>query len=155
MKRWYSADYYRRRVERYRAFVPGGALFSDMITGFPGETDAEHRDSVRFVESLDFDGLHIFRYSARPGTSAASLKAPDSGAVRARSDEWHALDSARRAAHAARAVGAERVIAPELSGRDGLTEDFLTLSLAAPAARGLLRVRVTGADGPRIRAAAL
>ncbi|MFI5344886.1 MAG: MiaB/RimO family radical SAM methylthiotransferase [Elusimicrobiota bacterium] len=155
MKRWYSAEFYRRRVDQYRAFVPGGALFSDIITGFPGETDAEHRESLEFVQKLDFDGLHVFRYSARPGTSAASLKAPDPRVVRARSDEWHALDGARRAAHAARAVGMERVVVPELSGRDGLTDDFLTVSLAQPLSPGLRRVRVTGAEGARARASAL
>ncbi|MDE2142441.1 MAG: MiaB/RimO family radical SAM methylthiotransferase [Elusimicrobia bacterium] len=155
MKRWYSADFYRRRVERYRELVPDGGLFADVIAGFPRETDGEHRESVRFVEALDFDGLHIFRYSARPGTSAAGLKALEPAVMRARADEWHALDAARRAAHAARSVGRERTVVPELSGRDGLTEDFLAVSLAVPVPPGLRRVRVTGADGPRARAAAL
>ena len=153
MNRWYSSEYYRRRVDAYREAVPQGALFTDIITGFPGETDAEHEDSLRFAESLEFDGFHIFRYSPRPGTAAASSKAPDPRIVRARSDQWHALDAVRRAAHAARSVGQTRTVVPELSGRDGLTEDFLTVSLDRPASAGLLRVRVSGADGPRGRAA--
>ena len=148
MRRWYSADFYRRRVEAYRALVSGGALFTDVIAGFPGETDAEHRESVRFVEALAFDGLHLFRYSARPGTSAAGLKALKPEVVRARAAEWRALDGARRAAHAARSAGRERVVAPELSGREGLTEDFLTVALERPLPPGLHRVRLVRPMGP-------
>ena len=152
MNRWYSSEFYRRRVDAYRDAVPQGALFSDIITGFPGETDSEHEESFRFAESLEFDGLHIFRYSARPGTAAAAWKAPDPRVVRARSDQWHVLDAVRRAGHAARSVGQVRTVAPELSGRDGLTEDFLTVSLDRPLAGGLFQVRVDRADGRRASA---
>lgn len=155
MRRWYSAEAYRRRVDAYRAAVPEGALFADVITGFAGETEAEHRESLRFAESLGFDGLHVFRYSPRPGTTAAGLKAPPHDVVRRRAEEWRALDRARRAAHAARAVGAVRTVAPELSGRDGLTEDFLTVSFAAPLGRGLTRARVRGVADGRALAEAL
>jgi threonylcarbamoyladenosine tRNA methylthiotransferase MtaB len=155
MRRWYSADFYRRRAEAYRREVPEGSLFADVMTGFPGETDAEHRESLAFAEAIGFDGLHIFRYSARPGTEAASWKAPSPQTVAARAAEWRALDAARRAAHAARAVGQLRVLAPSLDGREGVTEDFLSVSLDQPTSRGLGRVRVTGADGPRGQAVSL
>jgi threonylcarbamoyladenosine tRNA methylthiotransferase MtaB len=152
MRRWYSAAFYGRRAEAYRLAVPEGALFADVMTGFPGETDAEHEESFRFAESLSFDGLHVFRYSPRPGTAAARWKAPDPRVVRGRADRWHALDAARRAAHAARSVGKDRTAALELSGREGLTEDFLSVSLDGPPARGLRRVRIAAADGSRARA---
>lgn len=142
MNRWYTAECYRRRVEAYREAVPQGSLFTDIITGFPDETEAEHDESFRFVENLQFDGLHVFRYSSRPGTSASGLKTPNPKIVQARSDAWHALDASRRAAHAARAVGHGRIVAPELSGREGLTEDFLTVALEGAFGRGLARVRV-------------
>lgn len=144
MGRWYSPEYYDRRVSSYREAVPQGALFTDIITGFPGETDSEHEESFRFVEGLNFDGLHIFRYSSRPGTSAAAWKTPDQKIVQARSDQWHDLDADRRAAHAARAVGQDRIVAPELSGRNGLTEDFLIVTLGKSKERGLMRVRISG-----------
>lgn len=143
MGRWYSPDYYQRRVSSYREAVPLGALFTDIITGFPGETEEEHDQSLRFVEDLKFDGLHVFRYSSRPGTAAACLKAPSPRVVSARSDAWHALDRSRRAAHAARVVGQERIIAPEISGRDGLTEDFLNVVLGGVSERGLTRVCIS------------
>jgi threonylcarbamoyladenosine tRNA methylthiotransferase MtaB len=155
MRRWYSADFYRRRAEAYRSAVPEGSLFADVMTGFPGETDAEHRESIAFAESLRFDGLHIFRYSARPGTEAAAWKAPDPRVVRERADEWRALDALRRAAHAARAVGRDRVVAPSLDGREGVTEDFLTAILDASAGRSLLRVRMTRIESGRVLASVM
>ncbi|MBI3564349.1 MAG: MiaB/RimO family radical SAM methylthiotransferase [Elusimicrobia bacterium] len=154
MRRWYSADLYRRRVDAYRAAVPGGALFADVISGFAGETEAEHAESLRFAEALAFDGLHPFRYSPRPGTAAASAKAPPAGVVAARAADWRALDAARRAAHARRAVGTTRTLAPALDGREGVSEDFLTVAVGAPLGRGLTRVRVTAADGARLAGAA-
>jgi threonylcarbamoyladenosine tRNA methylthiotransferase MtaB len=155
MNRWYSSEFYRRRVDAYREAVPQGALFTDIITGFPGETDSEHEESFRFAESLEFDGFHIFRYSPRPGTAAAAWKAPDSRVVRARSDQWHALDALSRAGHAARSVGQVRTVAPELSGRDGLTEDFLTVSLDRPLTGGLFKIRVDRAEEKRAFAVVL
>jgi threonylcarbamoyladenosine tRNA methylthiotransferase MtaB len=139
MNRWYAAEFYRRRIEAYRAAVPKGALFADIITGFPGETEREHAQSLRFAEEMKFDGLHIFRYSARPGTPAARLKAAD---ARGRAEDWRALDAEGRASHAARAVGQIKTVVPELSGREGLTEDFLTVALEKPLPPGLHRVRL-------------
>lgn len=140
MCRWYSADFYRRRADAYRAAVPGGSLFADVITGFAGETEAEHEESLRFARSLGFDGLHVFRWSPRPGTAAAGLKAPAASAVARRAAQWRALDEASRAAHARRAVGTTRVLAPALDGREGVSEDFLTVTAGAPLGRGLTRV---------------
>jgi len=125
------------------------------MTGFPGEIDAEHRESIEFARTVGFDGLHVFRYSLRPGTEAAAWKACDPRVVLARADEWRALDASRRAAHAARAVGCDRVVAPSLDGREGVTEDFLTAGLDAPIRRGLMRVRVMRANEGRAFAKAL
>lgn len=144
MRRWYSAEFYRRRVDAYRAAVPEGSLFADVIAGFAGETESEHEESLGFARALEFDGLHVFRYSPRPGTSAAKWKTPPATEARERAEEWRALDSERRAAHACRADGKERVVAPALGGREGVTEDFLTVASDFPLGRGLTRVRVAG-----------
>jgi threonylcarbamoyladenosine tRNA methylthiotransferase MtaB len=142
MNRWYAAEFYRRRIAAYRDAVPEGALFADVITGFPGETAEEHDQSLRFAKEMSFDGLHVFRYSARPGTAAARAKAPEPHVVRARAGRWHELDARGRARHAERACGRVRTVVPELSGREGLTEDFLTVALETPLPRGLRRVRL-------------
>jgi threonylcarbamoyladenosine tRNA methylthiotransferase MtaB len=152
MRRWYSAEGYRRRADAYRARVPGGSLFADVMTGFPGETEAEHEESLRFAQSLQYDGLHVFRHSPRPGTAAAEWPVPPDAVVRRRAGEWRALDESRRAAHAARAVGTERTVAPGLNGREGVSEDFLALTLGGPAGKGLARALVESADGARAMA---
>ncbi|HTZ49830.1 MAG TPA: tRNA (N(6)-L-threonylcarbamoyladenosine(37)-C(2))-methylthiotransferase MtaB [Verrucomicrobiae bacterium] len=73
MHRWYRAEHYARRVELIRESLPDAAIGADVITGFPGETDEEHATTVRFIAERPFTYLHIFSYSSRPGTRAASL----------------------------------------------------------------------------------
>ncbi len=71
-RRYLSADY-ARVVERARRAIPGVAVHADVITGFPTEDDAAFDGSVRFIDRLDLAGLHVFRYSARPGTPATRM----------------------------------------------------------------------------------
>ncbi|HEY9148187.1 MAG TPA: tRNA (N(6)-L-threonylcarbamoyladenosine(37)-C(2))-methylthiotransferase MtaB, partial [Gammaproteobacteria bacterium] len=58
-------------AERARAVRPGTAMSADVIAGFPGESDAEHRETLAFLESIGFAKLHVFPYSIREGTPAA------------------------------------------------------------------------------------
>ncbi|RME44376.1 MAG: radical SAM protein, partial [Caldilineae bacterium] len=60
-------------VEAARRAIPGLGLTTDIIVGFPGETEAEFADSLAFVEQMAFSHMHIFRYSPRPGTVAAAM----------------------------------------------------------------------------------
>jgi threonylcarbamoyladenosine tRNA methylthiotransferase MtaB len=62
---------FRSLVEAARALIPGVAITTDVIAGFPGETDAEFEESLAFVREMDFAGGHAFTYSPRPGTAAA------------------------------------------------------------------------------------
>jgi threonylcarbamoyladenosine tRNA methylthiotransferase MtaB len=62
-------------VDAARARIPGLGLTTDIIVGFPGETDQEFVESVRFIESMDFARLHVFPYSRRLGTAAATMPA--------------------------------------------------------------------------------
>ena len=71
-RRYLSADY-ARVVERARRALPGVAVHADVIAGFPTEDDAAFDRSLRFIEGLDLAGLHVFRYSARPGTPATRM----------------------------------------------------------------------------------
>ena len=75
MHRPYTAERYAKVVDRIRASVPSLALACDVIVGFPGETDKEFEESYAFCERMAFSRMHVFRYSARPGTPAA--EAPD------------------------------------------------------------------------------
>jgi len=81
MHRWYRAEHYARRIELIHELLPHAAIGADVITGFPTETEAEHAATVAFIESLPFSYLHVFSYSKRPGTKAASLPNQVPGAI--------------------------------------------------------------------------
>ena len=73
MGRGYSADSYRSLVARIRAAMPGAGLATDVIVGFPGETEAQFEATYRLLEDLRFDVVHVAAYSPRPGTPAERL----------------------------------------------------------------------------------
>ena len=73
MRRPYTAGRYARLVERARAAIPGVAVTTDVIVGFPGETAAEFEESLAAVAALGFAKVHVFPFSPRPGTAAAAL----------------------------------------------------------------------------------
>lgn len=73
MRRPYTADSYARLLEKVRAAVPGVAVTTDVIAGFPGETGAEFADSLASVAAAGFAKVHVFPFSPRPGTEAASM----------------------------------------------------------------------------------
>lgn len=73
MHRAYTAERYAKLVQRIRAAQPGIALTTDIIVGFPGETDADYKATREMVEHLQFDNAFVFRYSQRHETPAASM----------------------------------------------------------------------------------
>jgi threonylcarbamoyladenosine tRNA methylthiotransferase MtaB len=73
MHRKYRPWHYREKIEKIRAAMPGAAIGADVMTGFPGETDAEFEATRRLIAELPFTYLHVFTYSARPGTPAAGM----------------------------------------------------------------------------------
>jgi threonylcarbamoyladenosine tRNA methylthiotransferase MtaB len=73
MHRRYRPWHYRERIEKIRAAMPMAAIGADVMVGFPGEADAEFEATRRMVEELPFTYLHVFTYSARPGTPAAGM----------------------------------------------------------------------------------
>jgi threonylcarbamoyladenosine tRNA methylthiotransferase MtaB len=74
MHRKYRPWHYREKIEIIRAAMPDAAIGADVMTGFPGETDGEFEETRRMVEDLPFTYLHVFTYSARPGTPAAEMR---------------------------------------------------------------------------------
>jgi threonylcarbamoyladenosine tRNA methylthiotransferase MtaB len=73
MHRKYRPWHYREKVEKIRAAMPTAAIGADVMVGFPGESDAEFEETRRMIEELPFTYLHVFTFSARPGTPAASM----------------------------------------------------------------------------------
>ena len=99
MHRWYRAEHYTRRVELVHERLPHAAIGADVIAGFPGETEDEHSATLAFIEALPFTYLHVFSYSKRPGTKAATLPNHVPGAViKRRARELRALGERKAAA---------------------------------------------------------
>jgi threonylcarbamoyladenosine tRNA methylthiotransferase MtaB len=73
MHRKYRPWHYRERIEKIRAAMPTAAIGADVMVGFPGETEVEFAETRRMIEDLPFTYLHVFSYSARPGTPAAEM----------------------------------------------------------------------------------
>jgi tRNA-2-methylthio-N6-dimethylallyladenosine synthase len=73
MRRAYSRRSYLEKVAMARESVPGLALTTDLIVGFPGETDEEFEDTLSAVAEIGFDSAYMFQYSSRPGTAAAGM----------------------------------------------------------------------------------
>jgi tRNA-2-methylthio-N6-dimethylallyladenosine synthase len=73
MNRTYTRENYLRLVERIRAIVPGAALSTDVIAGFPTETDSDHRDTLEVLRTVRYDGAFMFKYSPRENTKAWNM----------------------------------------------------------------------------------
>ena len=73
MHRKYRPWHYREKIEKIHAAMPTAAIGADVMAGFPGESDAEFEATRRFIADLPFTYLHVFTYSARPGTPAAAM----------------------------------------------------------------------------------
>ena len=74
MHRKYRPWHYHEKIEKIRAAMPDAAIGADVMVGFPGETESEFEATRRIVKDLPFTYLHVFTYSARPGTPAAEMK---------------------------------------------------------------------------------
>lgn len=73
MNRGYSTQYYRALVQKIRNEIPGAAITTDLIVGFPGETDELFEETLEFIKSIQYDAAYTFLYSQRSGTPAATM----------------------------------------------------------------------------------
>jgi threonylcarbamoyladenosine tRNA methylthiotransferase MtaB len=106
MHRWYRAEHYARRIELIHERLPHAAIGADVITGFPYETEGDHAATLAFIERLPFTYLHVFSFSKRPGTKAASLSSEVPGAViKRRARELRALSEKKSAAFRQSQIG--------------------------------------------------
>ena len=82
MRRHTSQSSFRALVQAARRAIPNLRITTDVIVGFPGESNEEFENSTAFVREIDFGGLHVFRYSSRPGTPASRMKEQVSNRVK-------------------------------------------------------------------------
>lgn len=82
MNRKYDTDLYEKTVNLIREYYPNAAITTDIIVGFPGETDEDFEQTLSFVDKIQFSKIHVFKYSNRKGTVASKMKNQVSGVVK-------------------------------------------------------------------------
>ena len=151
MKRRYTAQEYLRAVELLRQYLPGCALTTDVLCGFPGETDEEAAETLRFVEKAAFARIHVFPYSRRSGTLADRMPNQVPQAVKnRRAQELIALGNKLEASYAKELIGQDAEVLFEQPAGDGLCEGYTKtyVRVRAQAQPGELKtVRIVRADG--------
>jgi len=153
MKRRHSRAQALDFIAALRRARPDVVLGADIIAGFPTETEEQARASRAFLDEAGLAFVHVFPFSARPGTAAARMPQLNAGVVaeRARRLRETAVELLRR--HLASEVGRSRQVLVEAGGR-GHTEHFTPVRLTWPAERGsLTALRIAGHDGARLIAA--
>jgi threonylcarbamoyladenosine tRNA methylthiotransferase MtaB len=132
---------FRALVDAARAAAPDVRITSDLIVGFPGETDEEFGESAAFVASLDFAGLHVFPYSIRKGTPAARLRGHiDEGVKKARVARMLALSTTQERRYGQRYAGQTRpVLWEHIAGASedgfinvGYTDNYIRVKCTHP-----------------------
>src|SRR5699024_1267691 len=74
MRRKYSAEFYKEKVKKLKKALPGLAITTDVIVGFPGETEEEFMETYNFIQDIGYAELHVFQFSRRTGTPAARME---------------------------------------------------------------------------------
>lgn len=160
MNRPYTTALFRELVEKLAAAVPGICIGTDVIAGFPGETDEAFENGYRFLESLPLAYFHVFPFSVRLGTPAAAMAGRLPGPViKQRAEKLRNLSARKKRAYFESFLGREiQVLLQEKrkgAARMGLSRNYLSVSVAdcdAPV-NTEVTVRVTGVEAELLRAA--
>ena len=152
MRRWHTRAQYRARALRIAERLDPLGLGADIITGFPGEREEDHRRTVRLVEELPFTYLHVFPFSPRDGTLAADLAGPVAQRVAGeRSRELRMLAEEKGRAYRGARLGGRAVVVVEGRGGTALTGDYLRVEArGAPRGDGGLLAGTLRGDGDHL-----
>ena len=132
MRRPYSLRYYRDLVDSIVAFLPHASIGTDMIVGFPGETDDDFGANLEYLPTSPLSHVHVFPYSDRPGTSAAAMPGKVAGTtIRERGARLRAIGADLSRGFRERQIGTVR---PGLTIEDGtlvVTDNYLKVRIPA------------------------
>jgi threonylcarbamoyladenosine tRNA methylthiotransferase MtaB len=158
MARKTSPEAYARLLVTAREEIPEVAITTDIIVGFPGETESEFKESITFVRKMDFSRGHVFTYSERPGTAAATMPSPVPYPVRkSRSAQMRGVLMDTERSYQNRFIGkklpvlweSETALGPERWAVSGLTDNYLRVSATTPKQvwNQIELVEITGFNG--------
>ena len=156
MHRKYRPRHYAERILKARGLMPDAAIGADVMSGFPGETDAEFEENRAFIECLPFTYLHVFTYSERPGTAAAAMLHPVPLHVRReRSRILRELAGRKNLEFRTRMTGRKLSVVTLEEPRTAISSNFLKVDLvAARPSNQLLEVEIGGLTGAGLHEAA-
>lgn len=144
MERRYNLDFFQEKVEKIRKVRPDISLTTDVIVGFPFETEEEFQSSIQFIKKIQFSKLHVFPYSVRKGTKAADFPQIRDEIKKQRTENLLQLSKELEATYAMKFIGktveviVEQCVSDELMM--GHTSNYLQVYL--PKVEGFLRKRV-------------
>jgi len=144
MNRGYTTKLFRGVVDSLVQAMPDICLGTDVIAGFPGETEEEFSETYRFIESLPLAYLHVFPFSQRPGTPAATMTPQlHPRVIKERAEALRTLSEKKKCDYAAGFVGRELqvLVQKDEEGRKGLSRNYLPVLIEG--SEGLLNNEVT------------
>ena len=152
MNRKYDTAFFKTVCARLRAAFPGCALTADLITGFPGETEEDHKATLAFLDEIGFSQVHVFPYSRRPGTKADAMPAQLSHKIKnSRAHEAQTAADRSRTAYLNRQIGRVLSVLFETE-RDGNwighSGNYCLVAAHGEHLHGVVRnVQITAVDG--------
>ena len=152
MNRRYDAARYLESVSLLRAYFSGVAVTTDLITGFPGETEEEFEKTLAFLRRCAFAQIHVFPYSIRPGTRAAAMEQVPKSVKEARAARAGQVAAELHEKYLRSCVGQIFPVLFEQTGEDGCfvghAPNYMEVAAAGENLHNCLRsVRITGVDG--------
>lgn len=161
MLRKTTTESFRELVSAARSVIPDAAITTDIIAGFPGETDDEFAETLEFVKEMQFSGGHVFSYSPRPGTGAARMKGQIKPEVRKRRNHilQEAIEESAKS-YREKFIGQTMSVLWESTTEygeygwrmEGWTGNYLRVSATAPSPRWneVDEVKLLGLDGEKV-----
>ena len=157
MHRPYNTEQYRQEMARIRAAVPGIALSTDLMVGFPGETDEQFENGLRFCDEIGFSSMHLFKYSPREGTPAAGYPDQVRNEVKdARSKRMQEMAERNMLRYMEQHLGQTVEVLIEEQRSDGIwlghTDNYLHVAVDGPCKKNtMVQVRLDKIDGKLIK----
>lgn len=153
MRRRYRPRHYSDRIRKARSWMPDAAIGADVMVGFPGETDEEFRENQRFIEEHPFTYLHVFTYSARPGTPASDLPGQVPKRVRKeRNRILRELAAVKNLEFRRRMIGRKLSVVTLGRDREAISDNYIPVELASSQSPNrMIEIEVGGVTDSGVR----
>ena len=150
MNRHYTAEEYEQAVQLLRSTFPDCSITTDIIVGFPGETEEDFTESLAFANKIGFAKIHIFPYSPRKGTRAAARDGQLSKAVKAeRVNRMEEIEAETRLDFWQKMIGTTQIVLPEEEKNGylhGFTQNYCPVRWKGSPSDLPVSIKITGAD---------